>query len=68
MRLSIIIPAYNVADYIEKCIRSLEDQDIPKEDYEIIVTKDGSPDDCQAIIERLQKEFTNIVLINQENQ
>lgn len=68
MRLSIIVPAYNVADYIEKCIHSLEDQDIPKEDYEIIVTNDGSPDDCQAIVERLQKEFSNIVLINQENQ
>jgi glycosyltransferase involved in cell wall biosynthesis len=68
MRLSIIIPAYKVADYIEKCIRSLEHQDIPKEDYEIIVTNDGSPDDCQAIVESLQKEFSNIVLINQENQ
>jgi glycosyltransferase involved in cell wall biosynthesis len=68
MRLSIIVPAYKVADYIEKCIRSLEDQDIPKSDYEIIVTNDGSPDDCQEIVERLQKEFSNIVLINQENQ
>lgn len=68
MRLSVIIPAYNVADHIEKCIRSLEDQDIPQEDYEIIVTNDGSPDDSQAIVETLQKEFSNIVLINQENQ
>lgn len=68
MRLSIIIPAYKVEKYIEKCIRSLEDQDIPLSDYEIIVTNDGSPDDCQAIVERLQKEFSNIVLINQENQ
>lgn len=68
MRLSIIVPAYNVAAYIEKCIRSLEDQDIPKKDYEIIVTNDGSPDDCQTIVERLQKEFSNIVLINQQNQ
>jgi glycosyltransferase involved in cell wall biosynthesis len=68
MLLSIIVPAFKVADYIEKCIRSLEDQDVPKEDYEIIVTNDGSPDDCQEIVERLQKEFSNIVLINQENQ
>ena len=42
MRLSIIIPAYKVENFIEKCLRSLEDQDIPKTDYEIIVTNGGS--------------------------
>lgn len=61
MRLSIIIPAYKVADYIEKCIRSLEEQDIPKSDYEIIVTNDGSPDNCREIVEKLQEEFSNII-------
>ena len=68
IRLSIIVPAYNVADWIERCIRSLEDQDIPKSEYEIIVTNDGSPDRCKEIIENLQKEFSNLILINQENQ
>ena len=68
MRLSIIVPAYKVATFIEKCIRSLEDQDIPKSDYEIIVTNDGSPDNSRQIVERLQREFSNIILINQENQ
>jgi glycosyltransferase involved in cell wall biosynthesis len=68
MRLSIIIPAYNVAGFIEKCIRSLEAQDIPTTDYEIIVTNDGSPDNCKEIVENLQKEFSNLILINQENQ
>lgn len=66
--LSIIIPAYNVAAYIERCIRSLENQDISQEDYEIIVVNDGSPDAVQEVVERLQKEFHNIILINQENQ
>jgi glycosyltransferase involved in cell wall biosynthesis len=68
MRLSVIIPAYKVEGYIEKCVRSLEDQDIPKSDYEIIVTNDGSPDRCKEVIENLQKEFSNLILINQENQ
>jgi glycosyltransferase involved in cell wall biosynthesis len=68
MRLSIIVPAYKVADFIEKCIRSLEDQDISQSEYEIIVTNDGSPDQCKEIIENLQHEFSNLVLINQENQ
>jgi glycosyltransferase involved in cell wall biosynthesis len=68
MRLSIIVPAYKVANFIEKCIRSLEAQDIPKSEYEIIVTNDGSPDNCREIVENLQSEFSNLILINQENQ
>lgn len=68
MRLSIIIPAYKVEKYIEKCIRSLEDQDIPLSDYEIIVTNDGSPDDSATIAAGLQKVYPNIQLIHQENQ
>lgn len=68
LRLSIIIPAYKVDGYIEKCIRSLEDQDMAKHEYEIIVTNDGSPDRCKEIVESLQNEFSNIVLINQKNQ
>lgn len=68
MRLSIIIPAYKVEKHIEKCIRSLENQDIPLTDYEIIVTNDGSPDYSAAIVAGLQKVYPNIQLINQENQ
>jgi len=68
MRLSIIVPTYKVEDFIERCIRSLENQDIAKDEYEIIVTNDGSPDNSKAIVEKLQSEFTNIILLNQENQ
>lgn len=68
IKLSIIIPAYKVDGYIEKCIRSLSNQDMPKNEYEIIVTNDGSPDRCREIVEGLQQEFSNLILINQENQ
>jgi len=68
MQLSIIIPMYNVAPYVERCIRSLEDQDIQIDNYEIICINDGSPDNCREIVEQLQQEYFNIVLINQENQ
>ncbi|MBC7606944.1 MAG: glycosyltransferase [Burkholderiales bacterium] len=68
MRLSIIVPAYKVENYIEKCLRSLEDQELDKSEYEIIVTNDGSPDQSREIVEKLQLEFANIVLLNQENQ
>ena len=68
MILSIIIPVYNVEKYVEKCIRSCENQDIPKENYEVIVVNDGSPDGSLAIVERLANEFSNIKVINQENK
>jgi len=66
--LSVIIPMYNVEPYVERCIRSLEDQDIPRDDYEIICINDGSPDDSRGVVKRMQKEFDNIIFIDQENQ
>lgn len=68
MRLSVIIPIYNVEPYVERCLRSLENQDIPSVDYEIICINDGSPDDSRGVVLRLQKEFDNIILIDQANQ
>ncbi|HPJ59357.1 MAG TPA: glycosyltransferase [Bacteroidales bacterium] len=67
-RLSVIIPMYNVEDYVERCIRSLENQDIRHDEYEIICINDGSPDNCREVIKLLQRQFTNIVLVDQENQ
>lgn len=67
-RLSIIIPMYNVEPHVERCLRSLENQDIPRDEYEIICINDGSPDNCREVVERLQNEYDNIILINQENQ
>lgn len=66
--LSIILPIYDVEPYLEKCILSLENQDIPKENYEIICVIDGSPDNAKQIILELQKKFDNIILIEQENK
>jgi glycosyltransferase involved in cell wall biosynthesis len=67
-RLSIIIPIYNVAPFVEKCLRSLEDQDLPSEEYEIICINDGSPDKSREVVIRIQREYDNIILIDQENQ
>jgi glycosyltransferase involved in cell wall biosynthesis len=68
IQLSIIVPMYKVAPFVERCLRSLANQDIPFQDYEIICVNDGSPDNCAEIVINLQKEIPNIVLINQENQ
>lgn len=66
IRLSIIVPFYNVEQYIEECIRSLYDQDIPQEEYEVICVDDCSPDGSRAIVERLQGEFKTLRLICHE--
>jgi len=67
IKVSIIVPVYKVEDYLERCIRSLEDQDLAKDEYEIIVINDGSPDNSRQVVLQLQQEFNNIILIDQEN-
>ena len=54
MKLSIIVPIYNVAPYLRKCVDSLLMQDIS--DYEIILVDDGSTDDSGAIADEIVKE------------
>ena len=66
--LTIVVPIYNVEPYLERCLRSLQAQDIPKDNYEIICINDGSTDNSQEIVKRLQYEFQNIILIEQYNQ
>src|ERR1700733_12464544 len=68
MKLSVILPVYNVEPYLERCIRSLQDQNLKNEEYEIIVVNDGSPDNSRQVALRLMNEFANIVLIEQENK
>lgn len=68
MKLSIIIPVYNVEAYIEKCVLSIESQDIPANEFEIIIINDGSPDNSRSVILNLLNRFSNIVFIDQENK
>lgn len=67
VKLSIIIPVYNVEQYLEKCLQSCLAQDLPRNEYEIIVVNDGSPDGSLAIAERIASTAINITVISQEN-
>lgn len=68
--VSIIVPVYNVEAYLKKCISSLVDQDLPKDDYEIIAVNDGSTDNSLIILENLKKEYSDILIniVSQENK
>ncbi len=47
-KVSIIVPVYNVENYIDKCLESLVNQTL--QDIEIIVVNDGSTDNSEIII------------------
>jgi len=66
IRLSIIVPCYNVEKYVEECIRSMYNQDIPQDEYEVICVDDCSPDHSVSIIKQLQKEYSTLRLIHHE--
>ena len=67
MKLSIIVPIYKVAQYLGKCIDSLLNQDLPREEYEIILVDDGSPDSCPAICEEYAHTHVNVKVIHRQN-
>lgn len=56
MRFSVVIPTYNRSEKLQECLRALFDQDYSKKEYEIIVVDDGSNDNTQQIMQRLQKK------------
>ena len=59
IKVSVIVPVYNVEKYIDKCLDSLVKQTL--KDIEIIVVNDGSPDNSQKIIDRYVKKYPNKV-------
>lgn len=66
MKLSIIIPCYNVEKFVQKCVESILVQ--KRFDIEIILVNDGSTDDTITVLEYLAQKDTRIKRINQENQ
>lgn len=67
MKLSLIIPVYNVEMYLEKCLKSCLNQDLSRTEYEIIVVNDGSSDNCLQIAEKIAAEKINVIVLSQQN-
>lgn len=65
MDVSIIIPVYNVQEYLSVCLDSVIKQTI--QNKEIIVVNDGSTDRCFEILTEYKRIYPEIIIINQEN-
>lgn len=63
--VSVIVPIYNVEDYLPKCIDSIICQTY--KNIEIILVDDGSPDSCGQICENYKKKDSRIKVIHKEN-
>lgn len=63
--VSIVVPIYNVEQYLEKCVESICRQTY--ENLEIILVNDGSPDQCGQMCEEYAKKDNRIKVIHKKN-
>ncbi|MBR1425411.1 glycosyltransferase [bacterium] len=66
IKVSIIVPVYNVEEYLSKCLDSLINQTL--KGIEIICIDDGSTDRSSKILEKYANHDSRIKIINQPNQ
>lgn len=68
IKVSIIIPAYNLEGYIDKCLESVCSQTFAPDDMEVIVIDDGSTDDTPKILDEWEKKDSRIKVIHKDNE
>lgn len=64
-KVSVIVPIYNVKDYLRQCLDSIISQSL--RDIEIICVNDGSDDGSEQIVKEYAEKDPRIILINKEN-
>lgn len=64
--MSIIVPVYNVEQYLPRCIESILEQTVS--DFELILVNDGSSDGSLNICNEYAKNDKHIIVLNQENK
>lgn len=65
LKVSVIIPVYNVEKYLDKCVSSVVNQTY--KNLEIILVDDGSPDKCPEMCDEWAKKDSRIKVIHKEN-
>lgn len=65
-KISVIVPIYNVGNYIYECLDSIANQTMIDE-IEVILVDDGSTDNCRYIIERYAQDYKNFHAYHKKN-
>lgn len=66
VKVSFVLPCYNVERYIAECLNSIYSQDLPEEDFEVICVNDCSTDGTRDIIQEFVEKHQNLMLIDHE--
>lgn len=65
MKVSVIVTAYNIEQYIGRCLKSILTQSF--QDIEVVVVNDGSTDNTEEIINSISKGDSRVKVINKKN-
>lgn len=65
IKLSIVLPCYNVSQYVERCFDSIYSQN-PAYSFEVIAVNDASTDDTLCKLYKLSEVYPNVVVVNKE--
>lgn len=65
IKFSIIIPVYNVEDYLERCVESVENQNYSN--IEVLLIDDGSTDSSPTLCDELANKYSNIKVFHKQN-
>jgi glycosyltransferase involved in cell wall biosynthesis len=68
MKISFIIPVYNAAEYLNKCVDSIFQSDLEDGQYEIILVDDGSTDNSVEVSQQICAAHSQVSLYTQKNQ
>ncbi len=66
LKISVIVPVYNVENYLSQCLESIINQTL--KEIEIICVNDGSTDKSKEILEKYQKDDPRIIIVNKQNE
>jgi glycosyltransferase involved in cell wall biosynthesis len=67
-KISVVVPVFNEDQIIERCVRSLLEQDLDKNLYEVIIVNDGSTDRTSRVLERFGSEINLRVITLTQNR
>ena len=67
-KLTIIVPVYQVENYIRACVESIFMQGLNDDDFEVILVDDGTRDDSFGRIADIITKHQNVFIVEQENQ